>query len=111
MKKFVLFVIIFYAIPAFAQFNSVWDKVSNEVKSKNSFKRYEWFYRPRTDEKGIYPKEYIEQQKKIEMEKLSLLGKNGNNILGTSDLWTNIGPKGINMSGSFIPLSDGCSFL
>jgi hypothetical protein len=101
----------FLCNPAFAQFNSVWDKVSNEVRSKNSFKRYEWFYRPRTDEKGIYPKEHIEEQNQAEIGKLSLLKKNGANsgVLETSDLWTNIGPRGINMSPSFIPYWGVCS--
>lgn len=103
MKKLLLIVCSFaFFFPASAQFKSVWDKVPEEVKKKNSFKRYEWFYRTRTDENGIFPKEHVNQQILFEERKIAeqnmTLGK-----LATSDLWTNIGPKAIDMSSSFIP--------
>ena len=33
--------------PSTAPFISEWDKVPAEIKDKNSFKRFEWFYRSR----------------------------------------------------------------
>ncbi len=103
MKKVLLFASFFALVfPALAQFKSVWDKIPDEVREKNSFKRYEWFYRTRTDENGIFPKEHVNQQIVNEERKIA----ERNTRLGkatTSDLWTNIGPKAIDMSSSFIP--------
>lgn len=71
MKKVLLIIIILlFVFPVTAQFKSVWDKVPEEVKQKNSFKRYEWFYRPRTDENGNFPKEHINQQMVVEEKRL-----------------------------------------
>ena len=103
MKKLYLFLLILVIVfQAHAQFNSVWDAVPESVREKNSFKRYEWFYRPRTDEYGNFPKAHINQEILIEERKIaernSSLGK-----VTSSDLWTNIGPKAIDMSSSFIP--------
>jgi len=78
--------------PTSAPFVSEWDKVPAEIMNKNSFKRFEWFYRSRLDTRGDFPKEFIEQQKQIEMRKLSNMDKN--------NAWTNIGPVGVNMAGS-----------
>lgn len=78
--------------PSSAPFVSEWDKVPDEIKNKNSFKRFEWFYRSRLNEKGDFPKEFIEQQKQIEMRKSNAKDKN--------NAWTNIGPVGVDMSNS-----------
>ena len=103
MKKVLLVVIVLsFAFPVTAQFKSVWDKVPEEVKQKNSFKRYEWFYRPRTDENGNFPKEHINQQMVIEEKKIAEPNMKLSKV-STSDVWTNIGPKAIDMSSSFIP--------
>ena len=78
--------------PVSAPFVSEWDKVPDAVKNKNSFKRFEWFYRSRLDLKGDFPKEFIEQQKQAELRKVNNKDKNNN--------WTNIGPLGVDMSTS-----------
>ncbi|MFZ4591945.1 MAG: WD40/YVTN/BNR-like repeat-containing protein, partial [Ignavibacteria bacterium] len=78
--------------PSSAPFVSEWDKVPAEIRNKNSFKRFEWFYRSRLDIRGDFPKEFIEEQKQIEMRKVSSMDKN--------NVWTNIGPLGVNMAGS-----------
>lgn len=103
MKKVLLFASFFALVfPALAQFKSVWDKIPDEVREKNSFKRYEWFYRTRTDENGIFPKEHVNQQ--IVNEERKIAERNTRlSKATTSDLWTNIGPKAIDMSSSFIP--------
>jgi photosystem II stability/assembly factor-like uncharacterized protein len=74
-----------------------WETVSPDIRSRSAFKRFEWFYRTRINEHGDFPKDFINSQKEIEMQKLQ------SNDYSTSDLWTNIGPVGINMSTSFIP--------
>ncbi len=103
MKKLLLIVCLFaFVFPVSAQFKSVWDKIPEEVKQKNSFKRYEWFYRTRTDDNGIFPKEHINQQILLEERKIAEQNMSRGS-LSTSDLWTNIGPKAIDMSSSFIP--------
>ncbi len=99
--KLLLIFFILSSLPAFAQYNSIWDSVTEEVRNTNAFKRYEWFYRTRTDEFGNFPKEHVDRQfagelAKIEQQKLFKTNT-------TSDQWTNIGPKSINMSNSFIP--------
>ena len=60
MKIKIAVLIFLFIIPTYGQFISVWDQVPEEIREKNSFKRYEWFYRPRTDEKGIFPKEHVQ---------------------------------------------------
>ena len=103
MKIKIPFLIFLFIIPTYGQFISVWDQVPEEIREKNSFKRYEWFYRPRTDETGKFPKEHINQQMVIEEQKIVEQSMNLGKVSGTSDLWTNIGPKAIDMSSSFIP--------
>ncbi|MCX6157809.1 MAG: T9SS type A sorting domain-containing protein [Ignavibacteriae bacterium] len=78
--------------PVSAPFISEWDKVPSETRNMNSFKRFEWFYRSRLDARGDFPKEFIEQQKQIEMRKVKNMDKN--------NVWTNIGPLGVDMTGS-----------
>ncbi|MBK7980660.1 MAG: hypothetical protein IPK06_11840 [Ignavibacteriae bacterium] len=82
---------------------SRWDNVPEALRNKNSFKRLEWFYRTRENEAGIFPKEEIEIQKKLEMTKINGIIQKGNKLQLTSDQWTSIGPKAIDMSSSFIP--------
>lgn len=78
--------------PTSPPFVSEWDKVPEEIRNKNSFKRFEWFYRSRLDTRGDFPKDFIEQQKSIELHKVNSMDKN--------NVWTNIGPVGVNMAGS-----------
>lgn len=73
-------------------FNSQWGKAPEAIKSRNSYKRLEWFYSPRLNEYGVFPKEFIDMQKKAEMLKMPSVS---NKSLGQ---WTNIGPLGIDFS-------------
>lgn len=101
MKKVLLLLIVLISSEIISQYKSIWDAIPENIKEKNSFKRYEWFYRPRTDENGNLPKQHIEQQRKLEEEKI-LQANKLMKVKGTSDLWTNIGPNAIDMSSSFI---------
>ena len=103
MKIKIPCLILLFLIPMYGQYQSVWDQVPEEIRQKNSFKRYEWFYRPRTDENGKFPKEHVEQQIAIEEQKVSENNQRLEKVSGTSDLWTNIGPTAIDMTPSFIP--------
>ncbi len=103
MKIKIPFLILLFIIPTFGQFKSVWDQVPEEIRQTNSFKRYEWFYRPRTDETGKFPKEHVNQQIEIEEQKVVENNLRLEKVSGTSDLWTNIGPNAIDMTSSFIP--------
>jgi hypothetical protein len=87
-------VFIFFSFlfkPIIAQQASLWDQVPDEVKERNSFKRFEWFYRQRSAPSDTIPSQiYLaelmnEKQKEIEKGYNSL-----NNLL-----WTQIGPSGI----------------
>ena len=78
--------------PSSDPFVSEWDKVPAEIRNMNSFKRFELFYRSRLDSKNDFPKEFIEEQKQIEMRKVNSMDKN--------NVWTNIGPIGVNLAGS-----------
>ena len=90
-------------IELFAQQANYWESIPEKIKNTNSFKRYEWFYRPRTDKNGRIPLEHISQQKLNEKQKIASQKKSKfYEVTGTSDLWTNIGPKAIDMSSSFV---------
>ncbi len=78
----------------FAQTVSKWDQVPASVKKRNSFKRLEWFYRPRMNEKDVFPREFIDKQKEVEYAKSQL--KAGSEYLSAQ--WTTIGPVGIDFS-------------
>jgi photosystem II stability/assembly factor-like uncharacterized protein len=90
-----------FRAPGTAPFVSPWDLVPEEIRKKNSFKRFEWFYRSRLDEKGDFPREQIDRVKSAEMMRV----KNRDGALRSpdSDAWTNVGPVGIDMAASFIP--------
>ena len=78
--------------------NEKWDAVPEEIRNTNAFKRYEWFYRTREDASGVFPKEFIQEQKNEEMKKIKTIFQKGNKLQTTSDIWTNIGPKAIDMN-------------
>ncbi len=101
MKLSVFVFWLISVIPLAAQFVNAWEAVPEEIRSKNSFKRYEWFYRPRTDAQGKFPFEHVNRI--VESEEQKIREAKSKDPEGTSDLWTNIGPVGINMSSSFIP--------
>lgn len=104
MKKVIYLIFIFtISVPVYAQHLNAWERIPEIIKQKNSFKRFEWFYRPRTDEFGTYPKEHIDKQLLIEQQKAEKRRSPLKKAKSTSDLWTNIGPKAIDMSSSFIP--------
>jgi len=78
----------------YAQTVSKWDQVPASVKKRNSFKRLEWFYRPRMNEQDVFPREFIDKQKEVEYAKSQL--KAGSEYLSAQ--WTTIGPVGIDFS-------------
>ena len=94
---------------SFAQTVTNWDTVPEEISKTNAFKRHEWFYRTRSNESGIFPKEFIQEQKNEEMGKVQNIVQTLNKLQTTSDMWTNLGPTGIDMSNS--TLSDGTPFI
>lgn len=102
MKKLLLLILLTSSLQVFAQYKSVWDNVPEAIRNSNNFKRYEWFYRSRVDEPGIYPKELIRQQLRVEETKVEL-SKSLNKNTEVNDQWTVLGPVGINMESSFIP--------
>ena len=85
-----------YRNPSTPPFISAWDNVPAEIKNRNAFKRLKWFYRPRLNELGIFPKEFIDEQKEIELSKIQ--SDNGNSLYQ----WTNIGPVGIDFIGDYM---------
>jgi photosystem II stability/assembly factor-like uncharacterized protein len=103
MKILILLFIAAFVLPVFSQYRSHWDQVPEEIRKTKAFQRYEWFYRTRTDEVGMFPKEHIREQKLIEMEKITSRKNSGEDEGVSSEVWSNIGPKAIDMSSSFIP--------
>lgn len=81
-----------------AQTVSKWDQVPASVKKKNSFKRLEWFYRPRMNEQDVFPRQFIDKQKESEYAKSQV--KTGSEYLSAQ--WTNIGPAGIDCTSDFM---------
>ncbi len=77
-----------------------WQGVPDDIKDKNFYKRYEWFYRTRLDETGEFPKAFIDGQKSNELSKIQTIIQKGNKLQTTSDLWQNIGPKAIDMTSA-----------
>jgi len=80
---------------AYSQPVSKWDQVPASIKKRNSFKRLEWFYRPRMNEQDVFPRQFIDKQKEAEYAKSQL--KAGSEYLSAQ--WTNIGPVGIDCAG------------
>ncbi len=100
MKKILILMWLCAVFPLSAQFVSLWDAVPENVRNKNSYQRYEWFYRPRTDAQGKYPHELVNRLIEAEEKKIQLSKRFDKNEV--SSTWTNIGPSGIDMSSSFI---------
>jgi photosystem II stability/assembly factor-like uncharacterized protein len=70
---------------------SKWDQVPAKIKNRNSFKRLEWFYRPRMNEQGIFPGDFIDMQKQREILKM----QNQPDLAGSGEQWTSLGPVGV----------------
>jgi photosystem II stability/assembly factor-like uncharacterized protein len=83
------------ASPIAAQWNNLPDAITNT----NFYRRFDWFYRPRLNELGVFPKAFIDEQKEIEYAKLK--SKTGNGI--PSYQWSNLGPIGVDMSATEVP--------
>lgn len=97
----ILTLFLFFGPELLAQYANFWDGIPKNIKEKNFYKRYEWFYRPRTDANGNVPMKHFSEQMKIEKTKIaSQKTSKFSKVMGTSDLWTNIGPKAISMTGS-----------
>ena len=73
---------------------SQWDKVPAEIKNRNSYKRLEWFYKPRLNESGSFPREFIERQKEAEYAKMQ--SETDHPVAAYQ--WTSLGPVGIDFS-------------
>jgi photosystem II stability/assembly factor-like uncharacterized protein len=86
-------------MPMAPPFVSQWNNVPDEIKNTNAFRRFDWFYRPRLNKSGVFPKEFIDEQKEIEHSKIGLRANIGN----PSDQWTNLGPVGVDMSETEVP--------
>lgn len=76
--------------PAFSQ----WDNVPQEMKNRNAFRRLEWFYRPRMNEQGFFPADFIDLQKQTEIEKM----QSGPDLDLTAAQWSSLGPVGIDFT-------------
>ncbi|MFZ4591779.1 MAG: VPS10 domain-containing protein [Ignavibacteria bacterium] len=84
-----------YQTPSTPPFVSKYDKVPADIRNRNFFRRFDWFYRQRLNELGVFPKEFIDSQKDIELSK-----SNYDNPLYQ---WTNLGPVGVDMSATEVP--------
>ncbi|RJP57420.1 MAG: T9SS C-terminal target domain-containing protein [Ignavibacteriales bacterium] len=96
--------LMFFSPEVYAQYSNWWDSVPDQIRNKNSFLRYEAFYRPRTDETGKLPLEKFREEMSMEKLKLSKGNSKFFEITGTSDLWTNLGPTAVDMTagGGFV---------
>jgi photosystem II stability/assembly factor-like uncharacterized protein len=87
----VLFLLFLTDFSVFAQHSSIWDRVPEKIRNRNSFKRYEWFMRPRMFPYDTLPIYTFRAELKKEMEKDRLNKGNGFDPM----VWNNIGPSGI----------------
>ncbi len=61
---------LFFLSPLnYGQFASIWDQYPEEVKEKNSFKRFEWFYRQRAIPYDTISIHTFNSEKKKEIQK------------------------------------------
>jgi photosystem II stability/assembly factor-like uncharacterized protein len=88
---------LFLSVELYAQQKSIWDRLPDEVRDKNSFKRLEWFYRQRENPDGTFPIDiyYSERSKEIEKQKAQDLEASAFQLQ-----WNKIGPNGILSSAS-----------
>jgi len=91
----ILILLFFFSPLNYAQFASIWDQYPDEIKEKNSFKRFEWFYRQRAIPYDTISIHTYYSEKRNEIEKYV----EGENILLNNLQWNSIGPSGI-VSGS-----------
>jgi len=75
------------------------DKVPDNIRNTNFFRRFDWFYRPRLNEYGVFPKQFIDEQREMEYEKIRVNADNNK----SSEPWTNLGPVGVDMSITEVP--------
>jgi photosystem II stability/assembly factor-like uncharacterized protein len=95
LNAVLLIIFIFPVNSSVAQQISLWDQVPEEIREKNSFKRFEWFYRQRA-----FPYDTISiHTYNTELEKEIRKGIEGDQSTLNNLQWTSIGPSGIN-SGS-----------
>jgi len=73
---------------------SKWDQVPANIKNRNSFKRLEWFYRPRMNEQGNFPVDFIVMQKQREILKM----QNQPDLAGSEEQWNSLGPVGVDFA-------------
>jgi len=93
LKKLILLMAltVFPFTQIISQQSSIWDRVPEEIRERNSFKRFEWFYRQRAipyDTISIHTYS-SEREKEIQ--------KNISGIQNSPDAlqWTSVGPSGI----------------
>ena len=72
-KKLLILLLLplFLSVELYAQQKSIWDRLPDEVREKNAFKRLEWFYRQRENPDGTFPIDtyYSERSKEIAKQK------------------------------------------
>ncbi len=89
MKKTLLTLFLFaFVLSIYPQESKMWDNVSEKIKSRKYFKRYEWFYRQRatpfdTINTSKLNSEFVKEKAKTLIENKSTLQ------------WLPVGPKGI----------------
>lgn len=83
---------LFFLSPLnYGQFASIWDQYPEEVKEKNSFKRFEWFYRQRAIPYDTISIHTFNSEKEKEIQKYV----EGENFFANNLQWNSIGPSGI----------------
>ena len=85
----ILFLLLLSDLSVLAQQASIWDRFPEDIKSRNWFKRFEWFYQQRAFPYDTIPQyEYINN---INLEKEKHANRINN---GNLPIWTSIGPNG-----------------
>ena len=96
MKK-IYFLLILFFIPQVvtqAQQASIWDRVPEEIRKTNPFKRFEWYYRQRALPYDTIPLQTYITERNKEIKKI----KEGNYIDNQLP-WVSVGPSGIQNPG------------
>ena len=93
MKK-LLFLLAFTFFPftsLISQQTSIWDQMPEEIRERNSFKRFEWFYRQRAIPYDTLSIQTYYSEREKEIQKQNNGGQNSPNALQ----WSSLGPTGI----------------
>ena len=89
---YIILVVLTGIAHGFAQEQSYWESVPEQVRERNMFKRFEWFYRQRALPDNFIPEGALESARKIEIER-DLLRSPQDRLADVT--WNPIGPTGI----------------